>query len=290
MRMDLNFLGCGSAFNPLYGNTSAYFTNKDQLYVIDGGESVFLKLYQKELLKKYAGITIMVTHMHADHVGSLPSIISYCYYVLGKKVTVIYPEKSLWILLGLMGIDPDIYIPVESSLFTAEGLKVWAVSVKHADDISCFGYIIEFAGEKIYYSGDSYEIPKDVLDGFYKREISTIYQDTTEFTSDHRSHCPLEELEECIPADLRRNVFCMHFTTDFTEKLKKKGFVDTQVKGNYSYITAKITEKMYREEQMELMKDFWHDGSVKELVQTLTHTISKEEKEELKDLINDLDD
>lgn len=83
-------------------------------------------------------------------------------------MTVIYPEKSLWILLGLMGIDPDIYIPVESSLFTAEGLKVWAVSVKHADDISCFGYIIEFAGEKIYYSGDSYEIPKDVLDGFYK--------------------------------------------------------------------------------------------------------------------------
>ena len=72
----------------------------------------------------------------------------------------------------------------------------------------------------------------------------------------------------------------------YITKLKKKGFVDTQVKG----ITAKITEEMYREEQMELMKDFWHDGSVKELVQTLTHTISKEEKEELKDLINDLDD
>lgn len=29
---------------------------------------------------------------------------------------------------------------------------------------------------------------------------------------------------------------------------------------------------------------------MKELVQTLTHTISKEEKEELKDLINDFDD
>ena len=123
MRMDLNFLGCGSAFNPLYGNTSAYFTNKDQLYVIDGGESVFLKLYQKELLKKYAGITIMVTHMHADHVGSLPSIISYCYYVLGKKVTVIYPEKSLWILLGLMGIDPDIYI-LRRALASANGFFV----------------------------------------------------------------------------------------------------------------------------------------------------------------------
>ena len=58
----------------------------------------------------------------------------------------------------------------------------------------------------------------------------------------------------------------------YITKLKKKRFVDTQVKGNYSYITAKITEEMYREEQMELMKDFWHDGSMKELVQTLTHT------------------
>ena len=73
----------------------------------------------------------------------------------------------------------------------------------------------------------------------------------------------------------------------YITKLKKKGFVDTQVKGNYSYITAKITEKMYREEQMELMKDFWHDGSVKELVQTLTHTISKEEKEAIKAEIKD---
>ena len=60
--------------------------------------------------------------------------------------------------------------------------------------------------------------------------------------------------------------------------LKKKGFVDTQVKGNYSYITAKITEEMYREEQMELMKDFWHDGSVKELVQTLTHNIKRRKR------------
>lgn len=40
---------------------------------------------------------------------------------------------------------------------------------------------------------------------------------------------------------------------DIYHKIKEKGFVDTQVKGNYSYITAKITEEMYREEQMELM-------------------------------------
>lgn len=41
MSMDLKFLGCGSAFNPVYGNTSAYFIIGKHLYVIDAGESVF---------------------------------------------------------------------------------------------------------------------------------------------------------------------------------------------------------------------------------------------------------
>lgn len=48
--MELKFLGCGSAFNPVCGNTSAYYTAGKNLYVIDAGESVFLQLYQKNLL------------------------------------------------------------------------------------------------------------------------------------------------------------------------------------------------------------------------------------------------
>lgn len=64
---------------------------------------------------------------------------------------------------------------------------------------------------------------------------------------------------------------------------------EKEVRGNYSYITAIISEEEYREEQMRKMKDFWHDGSVKEMFQTLTKTITPEEKEELQDLIDDLD-
>lgn len=75
----------------------------------------------------------------------------------------------------------------------------------------------------------------------------------------------------------------------YIAKLKDKGFLNTEVRGNYSYITAIISEEEYREEQMRKMKDFWHDGSVKEMFQTLTKTITPEEKEELQDLIDDLD-
>ena len=89
-----------------------------------------------------------------------------------------------------------------------------------------------------------------------------------------------------------------HYNRDYTRstlktyvtKLKKKGFITTNVKGNYSYITAVISEEAYRREQMELMKDFWYDGSAKQLFQTLTNTISEDEMEELKEYINDLDD
>ncbi len=220
----MKFLGRGSAFNPLQGNTSAYFVKNETLFLMDAGESVFSRIYGTGLLKAYERINIIITHLHADHVGSLPSIISYCYYVLGKKVSVIYPEKALWSLLRLMGIDPKTYNQIRAKEITVGSVSFEAVPVKHADDMNCFGYIIETEYEKIFYSGDSYEIPQDIVNRFTRREIDRIYQDTTEFPSEHLSHCPLEELEKVIPAGLRHNVYCMHFSNDFTAKILEKGF------------------------------------------------------------------
>ncbi|MGN0396669.1 MAG: MBL fold metallo-hydrolase [Candidatus Fimimorpha sp.] len=225
----LNFLGCGSAFNPLLGNTSAYFETEDGLFLIDAGESVFTKLYQQELLIRYDKITILITHMHADHVGSLPSIISYCYYVLGKKVAVVYPECSLWNLLSMMGISDQSYDCIEKSEVEMKKIKIKAIPVKHAEDIKCYGYEINNGTEKIFYSGDSYEIPSQILKKFYDRSIDRIYQDTTEFPSEHLSHCPLETLEQHIPSELREHVYCMHFTNDFSRKIRDKGFQSVNV-------------------------------------------------------------
>ena len=47
--MDLKFLGRGSAFNVLEGNTSCYFIEKDELFLIDCGENVFNCLIKKKL-------------------------------------------------------------------------------------------------------------------------------------------------------------------------------------------------------------------------------------------------
>lgn len=222
----LQFLGYGAAFYPALGNTSAYYEKDDNLYLIDCGELVFHKLYEKDMLKKYKNIYVIITHMHADHVGSLGSLISYMYFVLGKKVVVIHPNNRLLNLLDLTGIDRNAYTMKVCNEIEIEGIYFKAVPVKHADDMDCYGYIISENKDVIYYSGDSYEIPEEVLNEFFNNRICKIYQDTTEKISAHLSHFPLEKLAETIPSEFRNKVFCMHFSTEFSEKIHKMGFKD----------------------------------------------------------------
>lgn len=183
-----------------------------------------MKLFQKDMIEKYKDIYILITHMHADHVGSLGSLISYSYFVLGKQVTVIHPHENIQSLLDLMGIDRKAYVFKKCKSITISGIKVSAISVKHADDMECYGYIITDTVETFYYSGDSYEIPETVLDSFLKGEVDKIFQDTTKTVSSHRSHLPLSELAEIIPENMRGKVFCMHFGVDFSEDIKRMGF------------------------------------------------------------------
>lgn len=222
--MVLKFLGCGSAFNPVLGNTSAYFTRENSLFLIDAGESVFKNLFEKELLKEYEEIYILITHAHADHVGSLASIISYTYYVLEKKVVVIHPNDTLIGLLKKMGVGQETYVYEQKERLTVNGIVIDAVTVKHAADMECFGYIIQIQDDRIFYSGDSYELPRKVVEEFMDGRIQLIYQDTAEFETGRLSHCPLKTLEKEIPAEHRNRVYCMHFTNDFTEKISEKGF------------------------------------------------------------------
>lgn len=226
----ITFLGSGSAFNPLLGNTSAYFVRNNKFFLIDAGETVFTKLYEMKLLEQYNDIYIIITHTHADHVGSLSSIISYSYFVLGKKVKIIHLEKSLIKLLEMMGITSDAYEMLTDEINLIGDVRIEAVSVKHADDIRCYGYVLDFSDERIYYSGDSYEIPSMIVKDFFAGKIQTIYQDTTEFSSDHLSHCPLSTLENVFPIEKRKDIYCMHFSNDFLKKIEEKGFKYVQVK------------------------------------------------------------
>ena len=75
--MKIKFLGIGSAYNTKWLNSNAYFIVANSLYLLDCGESTFGKLMELGILNdNYNGIYVLLTHLHADHAGSLPSLCS----------------------------------------------------------------------------------------------------------------------------------------------------------------------------------------------------------------------
>lgn len=219
--LNLKFFGIGSAFNPLFGNNNAFFELDEDIYFIDFGESNFEKVYKNIDLCKYKNITVLITHMHADHIGSLPTFISYCYIKLKKTINIFHPNEDLKDFLHLCGISSNMF-NYQKCFKNSKNLNIEFVDVSHAKDMPCYGLIISHDNKSIFYSGDSNSINKVILERFLNRTIETIYHDTSYENSS--SHCYYKNIEELIPKHLRKNFYCMHLGCDFIQELKDLGF------------------------------------------------------------------
>ena len=121
--MDLTFLGRGSAFNPKEGNTSAYFIDNNELFLIDCGESVFSELITNNILDNISKINLMITHTHSDHIGSLGTLISYSNKLLNIKPNIIISDNLLYLddlklLLKIVGIKKEEYNLIDISNYS----------------------------------------------------------------------------------------------------------------------------------------------------------------------------
>lgn len=227
--MTLTFLGKGAAFYPAYGNTGAYFWHGKNLYLLDCGETTFGILQQKGVLDSPARVYVLVTHLHADHVGSLASLISYLYYEKNIQPVVFHPEQTINALLALEGIEPMTYHYLPHMTEPDQAFIAEPVKVKHVEGMECYGYLLKSETEVIYYSGDAAEIPADVLTAFLNGAISRIYQDTATHDSEHPSHYYYKEMETVIPRELRSKVYCMHLDGPYEDILKESGFQIVEV-------------------------------------------------------------
>ena len=93
--LNLKFLGRGSSFNLKEGNTSAFIKENKTLLLIDCGETIFKTIQEKNLLDDVKKVYILITHLHSDHVGSLSSLLMYCWYVKKIQAKIFYPDKEL---------------------------------------------------------------------------------------------------------------------------------------------------------------------------------------------------
>jgi ribonuclease BN (tRNA processing enzyme) len=221
--MELQFLGIGSAFNPVMENTNAFFRTEKEFYLLDCGETAFGKLWNLEAFTSSSRVTVLITHLHCDHSGSLGSLVSYTHLVLKKEIRVIHPLETVKTLLDLMGIERSAYTWLPS-LPQGEAYTFEPVEVDHVDNMRCFAYIISGPEGKIYYSGDAKYIPDNVLASFMEGEIGRIYQDSCLEGGEHGNHGSFACLEKTFPPEKRGRVYCMHLDRDYRRLIAEKGF------------------------------------------------------------------
>lgn len=223
--MELQFTGCGAAYYPCLGSNTAFFVKQDHLFLIDCGESTFCRMEARDEIRRCSRITVLITHLHADHIGSLGSFVSYCGSVLNKRVTVAAQDQTIQQILRLMGVPEDRYdFTMDFSQEFEQGLRITPVPVKHANDMKCCGFLLEEDGQTIYFSADAAELPEAVLCGFKSGKIHKMYHDCTFLTEESPSHCSLKRLSEYIPPKMRNRVYCMHFGGDFIPQIREAGF------------------------------------------------------------------
>lgn len=222
----LQFIGTGSAFNTKLGNNSAFYKNKDILFLIDCGSNIFTRIQEANLLEGIKQVYVLITHTHPDHIGSLGDLIFYGYYAMGTlgepSVTVISPRKlCITNILSHVGVKVNTYNLIEFNSkeisINNKDIRVRLVAheVNHVAELPSFGYEIYYFNNKIYYSGDTNEINYKTLQMLIDGELDHFYQDTCLADYDGNVHLSLRRLHGETGLDIRDKITCMHLDNGF---------------------------------------------------------------------------
>ncbi len=231
--MYLNFIGNGSDFNINRGNNCAFLREDDKILFLDFGESIFERVIKGNLLKGVNLVYVAITHLHSDHVGSLPSLIFYTFYVKNIKTQIVSGDRlkdsELQKYFKLMGVNKKFYefcpSTLNNSFKNIQTLKFTHVS--HTKDLNhSYAITLNLLNRgNIYFSGDTNDL------GYVKSTINNL-QDKDEFYCDscladypNNVHFNIKKLAEIVPYKKRKQVFCMHIDNEsLIKEIKKLGF------------------------------------------------------------------
>lgn len=219
----LKFISRGSAFNTKEGNNSAYFMSGSSLVLIDCGETIFKSIVDNNLLNNVRHVHVVITHLHSDHVGSLSSLIFYCYYIKKITITLHHPDKNrkLRELLDINGNSEESYYinPFNTLKCFENGDAAIFKKTKHVSEMDCYGVSLIVGEKSIYYSGDSAVMN---LNTVQMNMMDEIYQDTS---LNGGVHLSLDDLCKAVPEEYRSKVYCMHVDSDeLIKAAKERGF------------------------------------------------------------------
>ncbi|KOS60338.1 MBL fold metallo-hydrolase [Lysinibacillus agricola] len=221
----LKFIGSGSAFNTKLGNNSAYYKVGNQMLLIDCGSNIFHRIKENNILEGIEHIHVLVTHTHADHVGSLADFIFYSYYCHGEfaKPTVsVYSVHDVKIeeLLAINGVIPELHCITKKfqsdTQYNLNFCKVLFEKSSHVEEIPSYSIELYIDDKLIYYTGDTNSLKLSLLNPNESSQVyDYVYVDTCKADYEGNVHLSLRKLSELVSRDLRSKFWCMHLDEGF---------------------------------------------------------------------------
>lgn len=222
MTTTIHWLGNGSGLNLALNNTSFYLhAGGPRLAVVDCGYTVPARLHALGLIERVTDIVI--THLHADHVGGLETLGSLAYYAWRRRglqlPTLHLPTDDmaheLWqhsMRAGMLYGSDDRDEPMDASLTTffrvSTGLNARIDGLPTATYLPAPhvprmpNYSIRF-DNGVFHSADSRDMPPF--------DAKLIFQDVhfhPAFPAE--VHASYHTLREKMPADVRKKTWLVH--------------------------------------------------------------------------------
>ena len=178
-------------FNVKEGNTSAFWKDVTgrHMILIDCGCTVFSRIEKLKLLNGVEDLSILITHTHSDHIGSLSDLIHYCRYVKPHiQVTIFCSMNQILSLRSYLDATGTTVVINEAPNMSIQTMMYKSVVISDEDGLICefkfitdkshevrqvaklvqptysTGIAITFYDKTIYYSGDTMRIPYNLID------------------------------------------------------------------------------------------------------------------------------
>lgn len=235
MSLQIQMLGTGSAFAKTFYNTSALIHSNELNILIDCGSTTPRSLYDIQIQPEQID-GIVISHIHADHVGGLEEMAFRLLYESNQKKTKLYLTKAianvLWenTLKGGMYNPEDGYHSLEDyfdvivieeqvPVVIGPGLAIELVPTLHIPRKPSYSL---FINERIFYSADT-RFSEELLihEVIDKRNCHTIFHDC-QLSGQGFIHATLEELLT-LPEHIQQRVYLMHYADNMSDFIGKTG-------------------------------------------------------------------
>ncbi len=231
--MHIRMLGTGSAFSKKYDNNNALVTYAGHRLLIDCGVTASRALHQMQVeLPEISGV--LITHLHADHVGGLEEYGLRMKYVYNKKPILFITEELATLLWertlrggmedaveGLVKLEhffDVVFLPEDQAIEIFPGFYVELIRTQHIPGKLSYSL---FLNHELFYSSDIVFTPELLTDIYEQRNCKYILHDC-ELSSNPTVHCTLNQLLT-LPQELQSKIWLYHYGDTMESFIGKTG-------------------------------------------------------------------